>query len=201
MKIKRKFKIKKIRTHEEKAIDDIFDDGELEPSPSRTASRLDYSIETAPPENKIEETFDYVDYLDNPQSMELWEDKGKIFANELHPYVVTVMSSFDAILNVEAHLSKEAKGKVSLLHQGVVSDLSNLLELKLKVMVLKSLEFSKAQETEIFAKIVEKSFSGRSVNNVQDLMNKYLGVDKEMDPYGVPSNGAVSMSKPLRDRS
>lgn len=203
-KIKLRPKIHSIKTHEERAIDAIFEDDETEDYSVSisTSDTQETSIETDPPPDRIEDTYDFADYgLDSTVSMDIWEKRAKEFANDFNPHVLQVLSNLDAIKSVEKHLSDTIGQRVEILNATILAEITLMLEAKMKSMILSRLKFSSKQETEIFQAYVIKSTNSPKAVNLSDALSHYLTLDKEMDTFGVnPQGSANSITRSLRER-
>ncbi len=191
--IKKRASKTKIKTHEERLIDQVFSEEEPQDNVERT-------INIDPPEDMTADTYYFADYgLEKEETTKVWEETATAFAKEFGPYVIKVMAILDSVKYIEEHMKETVQAPTSLLETRGLQTISSILDAKLMTMIISELEFSSKQDAEIFANLVlKKAGQTRGISPLEAL-SMAVPVDKENDPYAV-NRGEGSLVHKLRER-
>jgi hypothetical protein len=176
------FRKKKVRqrtkTHEERAIDDIFAEEEG-----------GVSVSIAEPEDKSVEAYDYVDYgLVADETNSLWEEIGKAKAQEVLKMMVGIAATLDGVKSAEAHLKETTQMDFDSIKEDFIRFSEEVLIARLKAMVIGDLHFTDEQSRMLFVKFGLRLSSGGSRSAIDGLQKFLSEQGKEvegMSPYGV----------------
>ena len=164
----------KVKTHEERAVDEIFVEGEG-----------DVTISLDDIEDKSIDAFEIVDYgLDSRASKELWEKTGEEVAQTINTYLIKVCATLDAIQSAQEHIKDAFGAKYDLLDRNTLDHIEQSIVFKIKTLVLDTLDLNEDQKKLLLVQFTLKS--GKASATPIEAFAKFLSdTEKEENPYGI----------------